>query len=265
MVADCLPGSLSIPATQAAGKNMQRDHSTRHLMRRSDRLRCTGYPWSAPVFLKGKKLAIGFTGGISTLLQVIEALGILTFAVSGFIEARRKDMDMVGVFTVAFITAFGGGTLRDLLLDRRPLFWVEHHEYTVLVFILALVATPFLPHLRSSLSEKAIITADALGLGAFSVAGTILAREAGMPAFVAVMMGVITGIFGGVLRDVICNEIPLVFRRGHLYATCSFAGCWTYLILDWVRMQQEIAIVASILVTCLLRFLSVRFDLRLPG
>ena len=174
-------------------------------------------------------------------------------------------MDIVGVFTVAFITAFGGGTLRDLLLDRRPLFWVEHHEYTLMVFILALVATPLLPHLRSGLSEKIIIVADTMGLGVFSVAGASLALEAQMPVFVCAMMGVITGIFGGVLRDVICNEIPLVFRRGHLYATCSFAGCWTFLALDWLQMPQAVAVAAGVAVICLLRYLSVRFDLKLPG
>lgn len=210
-------------------------------------------------------MAIGVQEGMSTLLQVIELAGIVAFACSGFIEAQRKDMDMVGVFTVAFITAFGGGTLRDLLLDRRPLFWVEHQEYTLLIFILALVVTPFSRHLRSAISEKAIIVADALGLGLFSVLGTSLAKDLGMPVFVSVMMGVITGIFGGVLRDVICNEIPLVFRRGHLYATCSFAGCWIYLFLDWLAMPQAVAVVFSVLVTCVMRLLAVRFDLRLPG
>lgn len=210
-------------------------------------------------------MAIGVQDGMGTLVQVIEALGILAFAFSGFIEARRKDMDMVGVFTVAFITAFGGGTLRDLLLDRRPLFWVEHQEYTLLVFILALVITPFLRHLRSALTEKLIVTADALGLGLFSALGASLAQEAGMPIFVCVMMGVITGIFGGVLRDVICNEIPLVFRRGHLYATCSFAGCWTYLILDRFAMPQAVSLFFSIAVTVVMRLVAVRFNLRLPG
>lgn len=215
--------------------------------------------------MKGWQLNIGIRLNLSTLLQIIEALGILSFACSGFIEARRKDMDIVGVFTVAFITAFGGGTLRDLLLDRRPLFWVEHHEYTLMVFIVALVATPILPHLRSGLSEKIIVIADAVGLGVFSIAGTSLAVQAGMPVFVCVMMGVITGIFGGVLRDVICNEIPLVFRRGHLYATCSFAGCWTFLLLDWLPVPHAAAIGSGVFVTCALRYLSIRFDIKLPG
>jgi uncharacterized membrane protein YeiH len=215
--------------------------------------------------LKRKQMAIGVQDGMSTLLQVIEIAGILAFAFSGFIEARSKDMDFVGVFTVAFITAFGGGTLRDLLLDRRPLFWVEHQEYSLLVFALALVVSPFLRHLRTAFSEKLIVIADAFGLGLFSALGASLAQEAGMPLFVAAMMGVITGIFGGVLRDVLCNEIPLVFRRGHLYATCSFAGCWVYLVLDRFDTPEAGSLFASIVITVAMRLAAVRFNLRLPG
>ncbi len=202
---------------------------------------------------------------MSTFLHVIEVTGIVAFAVSGFIDAREKKMDVVGVFTVAFITAFGGGTLRDLLLDRRPLFWVEHQEYPILIFVMALISIPFMRHLRHAVAEKAIIYADALGLGLFSVTGASLAAEAEMPMFVCVMMGVITGIFGGVLRDVICNEIPMVFRRGELYATCSFAGCWTYLLLANVHMAQSVSLILGIAVTFLLRALAVRFHLTLPG
>jgi uncharacterized membrane protein YeiH len=201
----------------------------------------------------------------ATLIQVIELLGIIAFAFSGFIEARRKDMDVVGVFTVAFITAFGGGTLRDLLLDRRPFFWVEHQEYTLLVFILALVITPFMRHLRFAFSERILVTADALGLGLYSVLGATMAQEAGMPPFVSVMMGVIAGIFGGVLRDVVCNEIPMVFRRGQLYATCAFLGCWCYLLLGWLDAPEALSLPASIFVIVAIRMVAVRFDLKLPG
>jgi uncharacterized membrane protein YeiH len=214
---------------------------------------------------QGENVAIGIQVGMSTLLQAVEACGIVAFACSGFIEAQRKRMDPVGVFIVAFITAFGGGTLRDLLLDRRPLFWVEHQEYTLTVFFLALVAIPAVRHLRSAAAERLIIVADALGLGLFSAVGSSVAQKAQMPLFVCVMMGVTTGIFGGVLRDVLCNEIPLVFRRGQLYATCSFAGCWVYLLLDLMRAPQAVALGGSILVTLMLRLLAVRFDLRLPG
>jgi uncharacterized membrane protein YeiH len=209
-------------------------------------------------------MKIGIQVGMTTLLQVVEALGIVACALSGLIEARRKEMDLVGVFTVAFLTAFGGGTVRDLLLDRRPLFWIEHQEYTLLVFILSLAAVPFVRHMRSAPAERAIIVFDALGLGLFSAVGTSLARDMHMPIFVSAMMGVITGIFGGVLRDVVCNEIPLVFRRSQLYATCSFAGCWVYLLLDWVGAPQVAAIIASIVVTSAMRLVAVRLDLKLP-
>ncbi|MCH8619733.1 trimeric intracellular cation channel family protein [Undibacterium sp. TS12] len=202
--------------------------------------------------------------GMSSMLHTIEVAGILAFASSGFIEARRKRMDVVGVFTVAFITAFGGGTLRDLLLDRRPLFWVENQEYPIVIFIMSLLAIPFLRRLRSTAMENAIVVADALGLGLFSVTGSSLALEVGMPMFICVMMGVITGIFGGVLRDIICNEIPLVFRRSHLYATCAFAGCWTYLLLNWLDVSEVVALGFGVGICFALRMLAVRFDWKLP-
>ena len=149
-----------------------------------------------------------------TLIKFIEIMAILVGAFSGFIEARRKRMDLVGVFTVAFIAAFGGGTLRDILLDRRPLFWVTHQEYAILIFVLALIASPLIRTLRHIVSERLIVIADAVGLGLFSIAGVSAALDANMPIFIASMMGVITGIFGGVLRDIVCNEVPMVFRDG---------------------------------------------------
>ncbi len=202
--------------------------------------------------------------GMSNALHAVEVIGVVVFAISGFVEARQKKMDLVGVFTVAFITAFGGGTLRDILLDRRPLFWVEHQEYPILIFALVICATPFFRHLRAAVADKAIIYADALGLGLFSVNGASLAVEAHMPAFVCIMMGVITGIFGGVLRDMICNEIPLVFRRGHLYATCAFLGCSVFLIANFLHAGQSVAILSGILTTLVLRVLAVRFNMSLP-
>jgi uncharacterized membrane protein YeiH len=198
-------------------------------------------------------------------MRIIEALGIIAFALSGFIEAYRRRMDIVGVFTVAFITAFGGGTLRDILLERRPLFWVEHQEYTLLVFILSLIAIPLLRRLDEKIPTRAIMVADAIGLGLFSVTGAALASAMSMPPFVVVMMGVITGIFGGVLRDIVCNEIPLVFRSGELYATCAFAGCWCYLLLQYLGMPEIYNVIASSGLTVSLRLAAMRYDWRLPG
>ncbi len=203
--------------------------------------------------------------GMSTLLHVVEVMGVIVFAISGLVEARQKQMDLVGVFTVAFITAFGGGTLRDILLDRRPLFWVEHQEYPILIFALALLAWPFGRALQAAVADRAVMLADALGLGLFSVTGASLAQDLQMPMFVCVMMGVITGIFGGVLRDVLCNQIPLVFRRGQLYATCSFLGCWVFLLAQWLHLGQTLALLGGIATTFVLRVVAVRYNLLLPG
>ena len=198
-----------------------------------------------------------------TLIKFIEIMAILVGAFSGFIEARRKRMDLVGVFTVAFITAFGGGTLRDILLDLRPLFWVTHQEYAILIFVLALVASPLIRTLRHILSEKLIVIADAIGLGLFSIAGVSAALDAQMPIFIASMMGVITGIFGGVLRDIVCNEVPMVFRDGKPYAICSFLGSWMYLIMRTMEMPHDFALWSSATFITGLRLLTWKFDIQM--
>ncbi|HYD81093.1 MAG TPA: trimeric intracellular cation channel family protein [Paucimonas sp.] len=191
-----------------------------------------------------------------TLIKLIEILAILVGAFSGFIEARSKRMDVVGVFTVAFITAFGGGTLRDILLDQRPLFWVAHQEYAILIFLLSLMAVPLIRTLREIVSVRLIVVADALGLGLFSIAGVAQALESGMPLFVASMMGVITGIFGGILRDIVCNEIPMVLRDGKPYAICAFLGCWVYLLMNKAGAPPDIALWFSALLITGLRLLT---------
>jgi uncharacterized membrane protein YeiH len=198
-----------------------------------------------------------------TLIKFIEIMAILVGAFSGFIEARRKRMDLVGVFTVAFITAFGGGTLRDILLDKRPLFWVTHQEYAILIFVLALVASPLIRTLRQMVSERLIVIADAVGLGLFSVAGVSSALDAHMPLFIASMMGVITGIFGGVMRDIVCNEVPMVFRDGKPYAICAFLGNWIFMLMGKYGFPHDFALWSSALFISGLRLLTWKFDLRL--
>jgi uncharacterized membrane protein YeiH len=198
-----------------------------------------------------------------TLIKFIEIMAVLVGAFSGFIEARRKRMDLVGVFTVAFITAFGGGTLRDILLDHRPLFWVTHQEYAILIFVLALVASPLIRTLRQIVSERLIVIADAVGLGLFSIAGVSAALDANMPIFIASMMGVITGIFGGVLRDIVCNEVPMVFRDGKPYAICSFLGSWMFLILRKFETSPDFALWSSATFIIGLRLLTWKFDMRM--
>ncbi len=167
----------------------------------------------------------------TVIVPAIEFIAVLACAFSGFAEARSKQMDPVGVFTVAFVTAFGGGTLRDLLLDRRPFFWVQHYEYVILILVLTLIAAPIMRIAQRVVAPTAFVVADAIGLGFFAVAGVSVASAFDLPWIIAAMMGVITGVAGGILRDVILNEVPMVLRDGKPYALAAFAGCWFYLVM----------------------------------
>ena len=202
---------------------------------------------------------------MNTLIKTIEVLGIIAFALTGILEARKKGMDIIGVYSVAMITAFGGGSLRDLILDRHPLFWVEHAEYSVLLLVLSIAAAAAGMDLSG---KKAMITAvlvlDALGLGLFSASGASIADKIGCAAFVSSLLGVTTAVFGGVLRDIICNEIPSVFQRTELYATCAFAGACAYLVVARAGGSEILAVMICIGITFTARMFAVRYKIRLP-
>lgn len=194
----------------------------------------------------------------------LEVAAMAAFAVSGIVEALRKRMDVVGVTAVAFVTAFGGGTLRDLLLDRRPFFWASHVEYVWLTLALGLCAGMVFAPGRMRLTERAIVVPDAIGLGLFAVSGTASALAAGMPAIVAAILGVVTATFGGVLRDVLCNELPVVFTDRRPYALCAFAGAWAFIALAATPLDPVAASLASVGLASGLRLLAVARDWRLP-
>lgn len=201
---------------------------------------------------------------LNTLLHGMEILAVLAFAISGLAEARKQRLDAVGTFIVSFLTAFGGGTLRDILLDRRPFYWVEHHEYVTVLFVMCLFATYVLRVVNRVISHRVLVIADAIGLGLFSVAGTSLALDMNLPAFTAVIMGVITGVFGGVLRDVVSNEVPMILRDTQPYATCAFVGCWVYIGLQWLDVEAVWSLLAATLTVVGTRLLSLRLGWQLP-
>ena len=190
------------------------------------------------------------------LRTAIEIAATAAFALSGVITAARKRLDVVGVGVAAFLTAFGGGTLRDLLLDQRPFFWVRHVELLWGVLALCMLAMLLLRHRHFEVTEKAIQWPDALGLGLFTATGVHQALQAGMPGLVAVMMGLTTGVFGGVLRDVVCNEIPSAFNDHRPYAVCAFAGGWVYVGLWQSDAPGWLALVACVVITAGLRALA---------
>ena len=198
------------------------------------------------------------------LLTTLEALATLAFALSGLLAAARKRLDAVGVCVVAGLAAFGGGTLRDVLLDRRPFFWVEHATWLWALLALCIVAMLLLRARHFAPTERAMQWPDALGLGLFSAGGTQLALAQGMPAIVAVLMGVVTAAFGGVLRDIVCNEIPSAFRDHRPYAVCAFAGGWVLVGLHLLGVPDGAAVLAGAATASGLRALALLLDWRLP-
>ncbi|WP_035822406.1 trimeric intracellular cation channel family protein [Cupriavidus sp. SK-4] len=204
-------------------------------------------------------------GRLPLILHIMEVIGVLAFAVSGVVDARKQRLDVVGTFVVAFATAFGGGTVRDVLLDRRPFYWVDHEGYVLLIFVMSFGASFVLRVVSRVASDRAMIVADAIGLGLFSVTGASLALVAQMTPTVAVMMGIISAVFGGVVRDVLCNEVPMILRDRSPYATCSFIGCWIYVGMSWLAVQQEAALLTGAVAIIAMRLMSVRYGWKLPS
>lgn len=184
---------------------------------------------------------------------------MIAFALSGIIEAARKKFDLVGIVMVGAIAAFGGGTLRDVLLDRRPFFWVEQ-EFWIWALIVAAVVLPFFFKARHiDLSEKAMLVPDAFGLGIFAAGGTHLALVAGQTPLVSVLMGVITAVAGGILRDVLVNEVPRAFHDFQPYGVIAFAGGWLVILLSLTTIPDYLTVLIAASVMVLVRLLAVRF------
>lgn len=202
---------------------------------------------------------------LATALLVAEWAAMLAFALSGLMEAARKRLDAVGVVVVAGLTAFGGGTLRDVLLDRRPFFWVQHAQYVWAIVALAVIAMLFMRGRHFQPTERAIVWPDALGLGLFAASGTLIALATPLPALVSVLMGVVTAVFGGVLRDIVCNEIPAAFSDHRPYAVCAFAGGWAVVAVHRLDGSETAALIAGTLLTVLLRALVLWRNWQLPA
>lgn len=201
----------------------------------------------------------------STLLPSIELLATLAFALSGIMAAARKRMDVVGVCVVGFLAAFGGGTLRDILLDQRPFFWVENEIVLWAVLALSIFSITFMRQRHFQLTEKTLQWPDTLGLGLFTASGVAQSLALDMPPTVAVLMGMITGIFGGVLRDIVCNEIPVSFKDHRPYALCSVAGGVTYIMLDALESEAWFCMTVCALVTIVFRVLAIWNNWVLPA
>lgn len=194
------------------------------------------------------------------MLEFLTYVGVAVFAVSGAISAGRRQLDVVAVVLVALVTALGGGTLRDLMIDARPLLWIGEPGYIAVGSIAAVATMLWQRHVRRV--EPALVYADAVGLALFSVLATERTMIAGLGPVVAVVMGVVTSITGGILRDILCGNAPLVMR-GEVYVTCALLGSAVFLALR--ALHVDAALLAGALTTLATRVAAIRMGLRMPG
>ena len=197
-----------------------------------------------------------------TPVQVMDFLGVAVFAVSGVLAAGRKHLDWFGVLVIATVTAIGGGTLRDLLIDR-PVFWLSDTGY-LWVILLATLVTMLVVRVRE-IPLRALLVADALGLALFAISGARIAETAGYGGIIAVILGTMTGVAGGVLRDMLLAEIPLLLRDGEVYATAAIAGIVVYLLLQDGGFDRLTAGHAGMAAIVVIRFAAIFFNLRMPA
>ena len=196
------------------------------------------------------------------MLHALDLIGISVFAISGSLAAGRKKLDLIGVIVLALVTATGGGTIRDLLLDRHPIFWLADRSILIVIIASAFATIAYVKWRPPP--DRALLVADGLGLALFSVAGAQIAQRAGMPPMSCVLLGTITGSAGGVVRDVLTAEIPLLFRPGSFYATAAIIGTTTYFILDSFGVARQAAAISGMVVVAVVRFASIWWKLQLP-
>ncbi len=194
---------------------------------------------------------------------VLDLLGVGVFAISGVLALGRKRLDVLGVVVIAVVTAIGGGTLRDVLLDRHPIFWIADAAY---LWVILGATAMTLAYVRFWIaSRRALLVADALGLAFFTISGVQITQQAGHSDPIALLMGTITGVAGGVVRDVLTAEIPLILRPGRLYATAALAGAGLYVLLVARGVSLEAAALAGMGATAGLRLAAIFWRLELPA
>lgn len=194
-------------------------------------------------------------------LEIIDILGTFSFAVSGAFFAMEKRLDPFGVLIIAFVTAIGGGTLRDLLIGDLPVAWLTHEIITVVIFAAAVGTMLFDSFIRKF--NRTLFLFDALGLGLFTMVGIEKGIQLDLSIGICIALGTITASFGGVLRDVLLNQVPLIFRK-EIYASASIVGGLVYFLLVYLGIQFDIGKIICILLIVAIRIIAVKYKLALP-
>ncbi|PQV63119.1 putative membrane protein YeiH [Abditibacterium utsteinense] len=196
-----------------------------------------------------------------TTLQFLDLLGVATFAASGALVAGRKKLDIFGALVVAFVSALGGGTIRDVLLGLTPVFWIKN-TLPVAVVIVAALSTLVLMRFWT-FPTRALLVLDALGLGVFAVLGAQRALDAGAPPLIATLMGMLSGAAGGAIRDVLCGDIPTVLRA-EVYATAAILGGTAFCAVEKLGFSRDAALFCGALLTFGVRIAALKWKVALP-
>lgn len=197
-----------------------------------------------------------------SLFNVLDLLGTIAFAISGALAAMNRRLDIFGIFIIAFVTAIGGGTVRDILIGNTPVTWMENVIYIYLIGIVTIFAIIFrrkLNYLKTSL-----FLFDTIGLGVFTITGVEIGVQSGLSPIISITLGAMTGTFGGVIRDILCNEIPVIFRK-EIYATACIVGGLAFVILYELGMHQDVIYIVTSLTVILIRLVVVRYHISLPS
>jgi len=226
---------------------------------------CAGDPRAAWPFVAGRHMSmIETASGISPaqLLGILYIIAIVAEAMTAALAAGRRHMDWVGVALLGCITALGGGSVRDVLLGRHPLTWIEHPSYLLITSGAALATILVAQHMHHL--RRLFLFLDAVGLVVFTIIGCNIALGLGMPVVVVIASGMITGCVGGILRDILCTEVPLVFRA-ELYATVSIVTGGCYLLGRWFGLPQDIVMLGAMAIGLTLRLLALRYGWSMPN
>jgi uncharacterized membrane protein YeiH len=196
-----------------------------------------------------------------TVFYALDILGTIAFAISGALMAMNKKMDPFGVFIIGFVTAVGGGTLRDVLIGKQPVIWMNDITYIFLIGFAVIIAIIFRKKLKHL--QKSLFLFDTIGLGIFTITGTEIGINANFHPIISIALGTMTACFGGVIRDILCNEVPVLFRK-EIYATACIFGSIAFIILYHFNIEQTIVYISTSLIVITIRLVAVKYHLSLP-
>ena len=196
------------------------------------------------------------------MFYAIDILGTIAFSISGVLVALNKKMDPFGILIIAFVTAVGGGTLRDILIGNTPVFWMLNMNYTYVIIIATIFAVIF--RKRLDFLRKSLLLFDTIGIGLYTVVGIEKGISAGLNPIICISLGTMSACFGGVIRDILCNEIPVIFRK-EIYATACIVGGFSYFLIKKLPIEIDVAFVFAGLIVILIRLVAVKFKISFPS